>query len=228
MNTIQNQTVLIRTHGEPPSTYSQLIQNQNKIIDATCPIVMKLQERIRNSYRMLSETNGQLVIFGKKEHPEVIGLLGQTNGQAIVVSTGEELDQLDYSRPIELFAQTTMPVDDFQSISNEIRLKAKSSVNIHNTICRQVSNRVPRLTMFSKKFDVILFVSGKNSSNGKLLYKICQKNNPSSYFISSPDEIEKRWFINDQSIGICGATSTPQWLMENIQNQVRVILNKPE
>ena len=225
---IHNETILIRTHGEPPSTYSQLIQNQNKIIDATCPVVMKLQDRIQNSYRMLSETNGQLVIFGKKEHPEVIGLLGQTNGQAIVVSTIEELDQLDYSRPIELYAQTTMPVDDLQSVSNEIRLRSKSNVNIHDTICRQVSNRVPRLTAFSKKFDVILFVSGKNSSNGKFLYCICMKNNPSSYFISTPSEIEKWWFINAQSIGICGATSTPQWLMEKVQDQVRVILNIPD
>lgn len=225
---IRNQTILIRTHGEPPSTYSELDKNQNKIIDATCPVVMKLQERIRNSYSKLSAINGQLIIFGKKEHPEVIGLIGQTNGDAIIVSTLEDLDQIDYSRPIELYAQTTMPIDDFHSISKEIGERAKNSVDIHDTICRQVSNRVPRLTHFSKKFDVILFIGGKNSSNGKFLYNICLKNNSSSYFISVPGDVEKDWFSSAHSIGICGATSTPLWLMEKVENHVRTILNIPD
>jgi 4-hydroxy-3-methylbut-2-enyl diphosphate reductase len=228
ISNIHNKTILIRTHGEPPTTYQQLEKNKNKIIDATCPVVIKLQDRIRSSYKLLSETNGQLIIFGKKEHPEVIGLLGQTNNKAIIISKLEELNQIDFSRPIELYAQTTMPVDEFHTISEEIRESAKSSVNIHDTICRQVSNRVPRLTEFSKKHDVILFVSGKNSSNGKFLYNICMMNNPLSYFISSPLEVETDWFIKAQSIGICGATSTPLWLMEKVENHVRTILNIPD
>jgi len=235
MNTIKNEdvsrfqdkTILIRTHGEPPATYSSLKENNNKIIDATCPVVLKLQDRIQKSYHSLSETNGQLVIFGKKNHPEVIGLLGQTNGKAIIVSKIDDLDQIDFSRPVELYTQTTMSIDDFQTISNEIRNRAKNSVNIHDTICRQVSNRAPHLAVFSKKFDVIIFVSGKNSSNGKFLYDICLKNNPSSHFISLPEEIEKEWFNAAQSVGICGATSTPLWQMEKVQEHVSVILNMP-
>lgn len=225
---IRKQTILIRTHGEPPSTYSELDKKQNKIIDATCPVVLKLQDRIRNSYSKLSAINGQLVIFGKKEHPEVIGLMGQTNGGAIIVKTLEDLNQIDYSRPIELFAQTTMPIDDFHAISKEIGERAKNSVNIHDTICRQVSNRVPRLTNFSKKFDVILFIGGKNSSNAKFLFNICLKYNSSSYFISTPDDVEKDWFSSTLSIGICGATSTPLWLMEKVKTHVRTILNIPD
>jgi 4-hydroxy-3-methylbut-2-en-1-yl diphosphate reductase len=223
----QNKTILIRTHGEPPATYSLLVENKNKIVDATCPVVLKLQERLQKSYQILSELNGQLIIFGKKDHPEVVGLMGQTNGQAIVVTTIEDLEQIDFSRPVELYSQTTMSIDDFHQISNEIRKRAKNTINIHDTICRQVSNRVPRLTGFSKRFDVILFVSGKNSSNGKFLYNICRKNNPSSYFISSPDEVEKDWFSTAQRVGICGATSTPFWLMEKVENHVRTILNIP-
>jgi 4-hydroxy-3-methylbut-2-enyl diphosphate reductase len=228
ISTIYNKTILIRTHGEPPSTYQQLEKNQNKIIDATCPVVIKLQDRIRNSFKLLSETNGQLIIFGKNEHPEVIGLLGQTNNRAIIVSNLEDLNLIDFSRPIELYAQTTMPVDGFHSISEEIRQRTKSDVNIHDTICRQVSNRVPHLTEFSKNYDVILFVSGRNSSNGKFLYNICLKNNPLSFFISSPDEVDSDWFKEAHRIGICGATSTPMWLMSNVQNHVRTILNIPD
>jgi 4-hydroxy-3-methylbut-2-enyl diphosphate reductase len=227
LSSIHHKTILIRTHGEPPSTYEQVEKNQNKIIDATCPVVIKLQERIRNSYKILSETNGQLIIFGKKDHPEVIGLMGQTNNMSKIISNLEDLNQIDFSRPIELYAQTTMPVDGFHAISEEIEKRAKNPVNIHDTICRQVSNRVPHLSEFSKKYDVILFVSGKNSSNGKFLYKICMKNNPWSYFISSPDEVETDWFLKARSIGICGATSTPMWLMEKVQSHVRTILNIP-
>jgi 4-hydroxy-3-methylbut-2-en-1-yl diphosphate reductase len=223
----QNKTILIRTHGEPPATYSLLQENQNKIVDATCPVVLKLQERVRNSFHSLLDIKGQLVIFGKKDHPEVVSLKGQTSGQAIIVTTLDDLELIDFSRPIEFYSQTTMSVEDFQLISSEIRKRAKNIVNIHDTICRQVSNRAPRLAEFSKKFDVILFVSGKNSSNGKFLYNICRKNNPSSYFISSPDEVEKDWFSTAQRIGICGATSTPFWLMEKVENYVRTILNTP-
>ncbi|HPS13526.1 MAG TPA: 4-hydroxy-3-methylbut-2-enyl diphosphate reductase, partial [Prolixibacteraceae bacterium] len=210
---------------EPPSTYSLLEENKNKIIDATCPVVLKLQERIRNSYSSLSKNNGQLVLLGKKNHPEVLGLVGQTKGEMIVVSSVEDLEMIDFARPVELFSQTTMPVGQFQLLCNEIRSRAKNEVKIHDTICRQVSNRAPHLAEFSQKFDVLIFVSGKNSSNGKFLFSVCKENNPSSYFISSPEEIRKEWFESAEKTGICGATSTPRWLMEKVREHVTTILN---
>ena len=222
---LTNKTVLIRTHGEPPSTYTQLTDNKNKIIDATCPVVLKLQKRIKASFSTLSKENGQLVIIGKHGHAEVIGLNGQTGNQSIIVSSEDDIQQIDFSRPIEVYSQTTMPIDLFQRLSNLIKEKTQNSVIIHDTICRQVANRVPHLTEFSKKFDVILFVSGLKSSNGKLLFEVCLKNNPRSFFVTSTENIDKQWFSETESIGICGATSTPQWLMEKIALHVRTILN---
>ena len=223
--TIHHNTVLIRTHGEPPSTYQKLKTNNNRIIDATCPVVLKLQERIRKSYLNCKGTPCQLAIFGKKNHPEVIGLNGQVDNQAIVVTTPYDLSLIDFTRPIELYSQTTMSFDDFISISEIIKERAKNEVVIHDTICRQVANRIPRLAAFSKQFDIILFVSGKNSSNGKQLFETCLKNNPRSYFISAPGEIQKNWFSNCESIGISGATSTPRWLLEKVKSHVSTILN---
>jgi len=222
---LSHEKVMIRTHGEPPSTYQKLKENNNTIIDATCPVVLKLQERVRKSFDLLSEKNGQLVIFGKNGHPEVIGLIGQTQGCAIRISNINELEKIDFERPIELYCQTTMSIESFREISEEIRKRAKSEVEIHDTICRQVSNRAPRMKEFSTKHDVILFVSGKNSSNGKALFEICKRNNQSSYFIASPEEVTTEWFDNVQSIGICGATSTPYWLMEKVKSHVSAILN---
>jgi 4-hydroxy-3-methylbut-2-en-1-yl diphosphate reductase len=222
---LKDQKILLRTHGEPPSTYRKLEENNNTIIDATCPVVLKLQERVRKSFEKLSEEDGQLVIFGKKGHPEVIGLLGQTDNRAILIHSIDDLEKIDFSRPIEVYSQTTMPADAFQNISDELRNRAKSTIEIHNTICRQVSNRVPLMKDFSSKYDVILFVSGKNSSNGKALFEICRKVNPASYFIEAPADVQKNWFENAGSIGICGATSTPDWLMEKVKSYVSVILN---
>jgi 4-hydroxy-3-methylbut-2-enyl diphosphate reductase len=222
---MKGKTILLRTHGEPPSTYEKLKDNHNKIVDATCPVVLKLQERVKRSFEKQLEIGGQLVIFGKKGHPEVIGLMGQTGGKAILIHSTEELDAIDFSKPIELYSQTTMSVDALKEVSEEITKRALGSVEIHDTICRQVSNRVPRMKEFSAKFDVILFVSGKNSSNGKALFHVCQKINPTSYFISSPEEVAIEWFDNAQSIGISGATSTSQWLMEKVKSHVSAILN---
>ncbi len=225
---LSEKTILIRTHGEPPSTYDILRKNNNKIIDATCPVVLKLQERIRNSFLSMKEIKGQIVIIGKKGHAEVIGLAGQTDNEAIIVSTLQDIDLININYPVEIFSQTTFPVEDFKLISDGIIKIAQNTVKVHDTICRQVSNRVPRLKEFSKEHDIILFVSGKNSSNGKLLYNEALRINPRSYFITSPEEIQEGWFIDFESIGISGATSTPQWLMENVRQHVITILNIKE
>jgi len=222
---LSNKKILLRTHGEPPSTYQKLKENNNTLIDATCPVVLKLQERIKKSFEKLSEEGGQLVIFGKNGHPEVIGLMGQTGNNAILIHSADDLARIDFTKPIEVYSQTTMPIDAFEAICVELRNKAKNRIEIHNTICRQVSNRVPLIKDFAIKYDVILFVSGKNSSNGKALFNVCHASNPASYFIEGPSEVQKEWFENAESIGICGATSTPGWLMENVKSYVSVILN---
>lgn len=222
---LEAKNILIRTHGEPPSTYEQIKANGNVLFDATCPVVLKLQDRIRKSYQSLQSENGQLVIFGKAGHPELLGLLGQTEGNAILIHTLDDLIKIDYHRPIELYSQTTMPVEEFQKIGSIIQMNAQKSVLIHDTICRQVSNRIPRMKEFSVQYDVILFVSGANSSNGKALFSVCKKCNPQSYFISTNEDVLPEWFDNAESIGICGATSTPVWLMEQVKTHVSTILN---
>lgn len=218
---LQNTSVLIRTHGEPPETYSQLKANKNTIVDATCPVVLKLQQRVKKSYRKISEKNGQLVIYGKKGHAEVTGLNGQTGHQAIVISSTEDLKQLNFNRPIELYCQTTMSLDGFETIVTEIKQQAKSDVIIHDTICRQVSNRVPQLKKFASQYDVIVFVSGKESSNGKFLASVCQAVNSNTHVVAHVDELEGSWFDGANRVGICGATSTPQWLMEDVYTMIK-------
>jgi 4-hydroxy-3-methylbut-2-enyl diphosphate reductase len=220
LNKQTKQTILIRSHGEPPSTYQKLSKNNNTIIDATCPVVLKLQQRIKTSFEQIQKTNGQLLIYGKKGHAEVIGLNGQTGNKAIVVSSVDDLEQIDFSRPIEMYSQTTMPLSGFNQIKETINKRALNKVTYHDTICRQVANRVPHIGEFAKKFDIILFVSGKNSSNGKLLFEECKRSNPRSYFISSASELDTSWFQNAKSVGICGATSTPQWLMEQVKDSI--------
>jgi 4-hydroxy-3-methylbut-2-enyl diphosphate reductase len=220
LNKQTKQTILIRSHGEPPSTYQKLSKNNNTIIDATCPVVLKLQQRIKTSFEQIQKTNGQLLIYGKKGHAEVIGLNGQTGNKAIVVSSVDDLEQIDFSRPIEMYSQTTMPLSGFNQIKEAINKRALNKVTYHDTICRQVANRVPHIGEFAKKFDIILFVSGKNSSNGKLLFEECKRSNPRSYFISSASELDTSWFQNAKSVGICGATSTPQWLMEQVKDSI--------
>ncbi len=221
--------VLIRAHGEPPETYEIALKNNIQLIDASCPVVLKLQNRVRNAYEKIKKENGQVVIYGKHGHAEVVGLSGQTNKEAIIVTTEEDLDQLDYSRPISLFSQTTKSTAGFYKIKGIIEEKIKKSkreqrlgtFDANDSICRQVSNREPQLSIFAKEHDVILFVSGKKSSNGRALHGVCQSVNEHSYFIEDENEIQEEWLEGAESVGICGATSTPMWLMENVANFVK-------
>jgi 4-hydroxy-3-methylbut-2-en-1-yl diphosphate reductase len=210
-------TVLLRAHGEPPSTYQTAIQNNINLIDASCPVVLKLQNRVRKSVK----DDTQIVIYGKEGHAEVNGLVGQTNGEAIVISGFDELDKIDFSRPIEFFSQTTKSTDTFYALKAEIEARATQYAKANDTICRQVSNREPELQQFAAQFDVVIFVAGKKSSNGKVLFQVCQKVNPQTYFVSAAHEVEPSWFANCQSVGICGATSTPMWLMEAVQSHIQ-------
>ncbi|MCR9253923.1 MAG: 4-hydroxy-3-methylbut-2-enyl diphosphate reductase [bacterium] len=216
--------VLIRAHGEPPETYQTALENNIELIDASCPVVLKLQNRVKNAFDNVEEKDGQIVIYGKPGHAEVIGLTGQTNNKAIVVKEEADLDKIDFSKPVTLFSQTTKSTKGFYEIKSKIeeRIKQQSGedtnevFNANDSICRQVSNREPQLLRFSTKHDVILFVSGKKSSNGKALYGVCKSNNDRSYFVEDENEINLDWFNSNDSVGICGATSTPRWLMEKI------------
>lgn len=222
---LSNCKVLIRAHGEPPETYKLAIENNIELIDASCPVVLKLQHRVKNAFDKMERENGQIVIYGKKGHAEVIGLTGQTLEKAIVVMDDSDLDTLDYSRPITLFSQTTKSTKGFYALSEKIEGRIKEAkgeltevdFNSNDSICRQVSNREPQLQRFAQENDVILFVSGKKSSNGKALYQVCLSENPRSYFIENEEEIEVDWFQNVARVGICGATSTPMWLMEQVK-----------
>ncbi|MFO7657029.1 MAG: 4-hydroxy-3-methylbut-2-enyl diphosphate reductase [Bacteroidales bacterium] len=223
---LSNCKVLIRAHGEPPETYETAQKNSIELIDGTCPVVLKLQQKIKNKYNELKEDSGQVLIYGKKGHAEVVGLTGQTGNRAIVVESPEDLDNLDPSKPLHLFAQTTKSPETYQQIFNEIKTRYKASkpeiyLACTDSICRQVSTRSPRLKQFCSAFDVIIFVSGKKSSNGKLLFEDCKSVNQNSYFVSDKDELDKSWFENAQSVGICGATSTPKWLMEEVAESIK-------
>ena len=215
--------VLIRAHGEPPETYKIAMENNIQLLDASCPVVLKLQNQIKEGYKDISNIDGQIVVYGKKGHAEVVGLLGQIQGDAFLVSSIEDLDQLDFSKPIFMYSQTTKSPKSYTLIKDEIKKRRKKlgiddplQFVVNDTLCRQVSGREPQLKKFSEKHDVIVFVSGPKSSNGKMLYESCKDENPNSYFISDVDEIKKEWFSSSQSVGICGATSTPLWLMENV------------
>lgn len=227
--------VLIRAHGEPPETYQTAIKNNIELVDASCPVVLKLQNRVRTSFDELPDDNGQIVIYGEQGHAEVNGLVGQTNGKAIVVKTEEDLDKIDFSKPIHFFSQTTKSTDGFEKMERMLEkriIKEKGSLEeddfiSNDTLCRQVSNREPQLRKFSSLHDVIVFVSGKKSSNGKALYSVCKDTNPNTYFISTVDELRPEWFRNINSVGICGATSTPMWLMEDVSTKLRLMKNSP-
>lgn len=213
---LKNEKILIRAHGEPPSTYELAIKNNLTLVDASCPVVLKLQNRIKNSY----DKDETIYIYGKHGHAEVIGLLGQTRNKAIVFQDISELDIPSLPKNITLYSQTTKSTDKFYEI-NEI-LKANGiTINTNDTICRQVSNRDKELREFASKFDHIVFVSGTKSSNGKVLFNVCREKNANTYFVSSPEEVEERWFTKGQSVGICGATSTPMWLMEKVRDRIR-------
>jgi len=215
-------TVLLRAHGEPPSTYEHARKNNITLLDATCPVVLKLQERVRKGQSQQEERNGQVVIYGKKGHAEVNGLVGQTNNKAIVIQSPDDLEQIDFDRPVELFSQTTKDMEGFYRLAETIKQRG-TEVSIHDTLCRQVSNRVPRIREFARRFDLVLFVSGKKSSNGKMLFGISKETNPNSKFISSPEEVEAEWFQNIEKVGICGATSTPWHLMEDVAKKIRTL-----
>jgi 4-hydroxy-3-methylbut-2-enyl diphosphate reductase len=225
---LRNCKVLIRAHGEPPETYITAEKNNIEIIEATCPIVKKLQSRIRQTWHKVVENNGQVVIFGKPGHAEVVGLMGQINNEGILISGPEDINKIDASKPVYLFAQTTMSKTDYGKVAEAIRLRIlesgqnpESNLVVHSTTCGQVSNREPHLRSFAEKHDVVVFVSGKESSNGKMLFSVCKSVNADTHFISSPEEIDMAWFDGKQSAGICGATSTPKWLIEKTAAIVR-------
>jgi 4-hydroxy-3-methylbut-2-enyl diphosphate reductase len=219
--TMKDTTVLLRAHGEPPATYEYARQNNIRLIDATCPVVLKLQERIRTGNES-DNSNTQFVIFGKKGHAEVNGLVGQTNGKAIVLESTDEINRVDFTRPIELYSQTTKDLEGFHLLANELKSRAIGvPVRIHDTVCRQVANRIPAIRQFSARFGLIIFVSGQKSSNGKMLFNICKSVNLNSKFISSAEEIDKHWIQDIDSVGICGATSTPKDLLEEVADRIK-------
>lgn len=228
---LSNCKVLIRAHGEPPETYKMAIENNIELIDASCPVVLKLQHRVKTAFDKMEKENGQIVIYGKKGHAEVIGLTGQTLEKAIVVMEEADLEKIDYQRPVTLFSQTTKSTKGFYELSEKIESKIKAAkgeieeidFNANDSICRQVSNREPQLMRFAQENDVILFVSGKKSSNGKALYQVCLSENPRSYFIENETEVNPDWFTPSDKVGICGATSTPMWLMEQVKSHVEAL-----
>jgi len=234
LQNIHNAKILIRAHGEPPATYQTLENNTNILREGTCPIVLQLQQKVRTSWDEIKEKQGQVIIYGKKGHAEVTGLVGQTEGHAIVVDNIIDLEQIDFSKPVALFAQTTQPADGYEIIAKVIRQKmmlfySKDNLPLHivNSICGHVSKRGEHLAEFSKNYEVVIFVSGSKSSNGKVLYEICLKHNPNSYWVSKPEDLNTNWFMNVNSVGVCGATSTPLWLMENVFHKIKDInLNK--
>jgi 4-hydroxy-3-methylbut-2-enyl diphosphate reductase len=223
--------VLIRAHGEPPATYQIALENNIELIDASCPVVLKLQNRVKHAYDKLADVKGQIVIYGQHGHAEVIGLTGQTNDEAIIITSEEELVKIDFTRPITLFSQTTKSTAGFYKIKAliEERIQQQAAVSnepeanfdANDSICRQVSNREPQLTKFSNEQDVIVFVSGKKSSNGKALYSVCKAHNERSYFVENEAEIDSTWFKSNDNVGICGATSTPMWLMERVSSYIQ-------
>ncbi len=212
---IKDSKVLIRAHGEPPSTYQLALENNLELIDASCPVVLKLQNRIKNSF----DKKEQIYIYGKHGHAEVVGLLGQTNNEAVVFQDIEELNIAELPKEITLYSQTTKSTDKFYEI-NQLLGENGITVNTNDTICRQVSNRDKELREFARKFDVVVFVSGTKSSNGKVLYKVCADQNPRTYFVSSIADVKAEWFGKNENVGICGATSTPMWLMEEVQSHL--------
>ena len=222
--------VLIRAHGEPPSTYEIALKNNIELLDASCPVVLKLQHQIKEGYETIKKIDGQIIIYGKEGHAEVTGLVGQTNGEAIIVTTKEDISKIDFEKPIYIYSQTTKSPKAFQDIVDEIKKKLIAldkdvdlKFVVHDTLCRQVSGREPQLKTFASENDVIVFVSGTKSSNGKMLFLSCKEQNKQSYFVSDTKEIDENWFKNSNSVGICGATSTPRWLMDEVADHIKQI-----
>lgn len=221
---LRNAKVLLRAHGEPPETYTIAKENNIEIIDATCPVVLRLQKRIKQEYKQKDDIQKkQIVIYGKNGHAEVLGLVGQTDGKAIVIEKLDEVKKLDFNRDIRLYSQTTKSLEGFQEIVAYIKehISPEATFEFYDTICRQVANRMPNIRRFAAAHDLIFFVSGKKSSNGKVLFGECLKVNPNSYLIDSREEIDNKLLNGINSIGICGATSTPKWLMEEISRYIK-------
>lgn len=220
---LSGKRVLIRAHGEPPSTYAKAASLGIDVIDATCPVVAKLQRLVATAYAEMSVCGGQVVILGKRGHAEVVGLAGHADGRAIIVENEADLDAVDFARPIYFLAQTTQSLTLFGRMADIIRKRAQypDNVTIRDTICRQVSSREAMLREFAARFDVVVFVCGRKSSNGKVLYGVCCEANPHCYNIEDANELQPQWFEGCDTVGICGATSTPQWLMEEVAEEVR-------
>ena len=218
LDSLHDTQMLLRAHGEPPQTYMKAERQNIRLIDATCPVVLNLQKRIKKAY----EEGGQIVIYGKNGHAEVVGLVGQTEGTAVVIENLDDAKKLDLSHDIQLFSQTTTSLEGFREIVSYIESNMQEGAHFHyfDTICRQVANRIPNIVEFASKHDVILFVCGKKSSNGKVLYNQCLSVNPRTYMIDDPSEIDFSWFEGIESVGICGATSTPKWLMEECKRRI--------
>jgi 4-hydroxy-3-methylbut-2-enyl diphosphate reductase len=223
MSNLHNATVLLRAHGEPPATYRLADTNNIEIIDATCPVVLQLQRRIKAQYESLPES--QIVIFGKNGHAEVLGLVGQTQGHAIVIEKYDDVMMLDLTRDIYLYSQTTKSLDEFHRIIEYIQqhISPDATFKSFDTICRQVANRMPNIKAFASRHDLVLFVCGHKSSNGKVLYGECKSVNPNTYQIEGPEEINPSWLKGVNTVGICGATSTPKWLMEQCRDAIETL-----
>lgn len=221
LTTLHDCAVLFRAHGEPPSSYAVVKKNNLRLTDATCPVVLKLQQRIRESWKRLSKIGGQVVLFGKKGHAEVIGLMGQTNNECVLIENESQIYLIDSSKPTEVFSQTTKDPEQYSYLIKKIEEHVNNTVEAHHTICRQMSDRAQRLQNFANSHDMIIFVGGAKSSNSKVLYEICKNINPNSYFVTNENEVSEDWFSTmPSSVGIFGATSTPLWLMENVKNKI--------
>ena len=222
---LHNDVILVRAHGEPPSTYALARRNGLQVIDCTCPVVLKLQERVRETWLRLRPLGGQVLIFGKKGHAEVNGLVGQTDGEALVIGSVEEAARLDYANPVALFSQTTKDPLEFARISEYVRGR-RPDAEVYDTICRQVAQRHKSLVSFARSHSPILFVSGRESSNGKVLFELCRSVNPRTYWLESASEIDPSWFNDGDHVGICGATSTPKWQLEEIFIYLQALTNQ--
>lgn len=224
---LRNAKVLLRAHGEPPETYRIAQENNIEIIDATCPVVLQLQRKIKKSYDTRTNNSDQILIYGKVGHAEVNGLVGQTNGEAIVLETSNDLDKVDFTHPITLYSQTTKSVQHFAEMVQIIEERTGGhNFEWHDTICRQVANRIPNIREFARTHDLVLFVCGKKSSNGKVLYEECRSVNAHTHLVSDIEELNPAWLEGKNNIGICGATSTPRWLMTLFQERIEEIITK--
>jgi len=230
---LKNVIVLIRAHGQPPETYKFATQNNIRLIDGTCPIVVKLQQKIRKSFSESENNEGQIVIFGKKNHPEVLGLSGQTDNRAIIIENENDLEKIDFRKPVSLFAQTTKSKEVFHEISGQIRQNMEEQEQSEtsefcstDSTCRQVTGRDENLRKFAKENDIIIFVAGKKSSNGHYLFEIVKAENNNAFYVDDPENIEESWFKEDQKVGVTGATSTPAWLLEEVASKIEKLFLK--